>query len=138
MLHRLVTNCELCFQAVQDDASGLFVDIIRDVGDRPKKAPVYETRVSTTLYNHSYLAMVMDEAHVARKLNKIHTAAYALRAQSACMVAMTATPVMNKLQVGEVLHASTSLFDHFACRIYGSWDTSWKLAPSQTSLRSIR
>ena len=86
-------------QALQDDASAIFLDSIRNVGDEPRRAAAYPTRVSTTLYDRRYLTMIMDEAHTARKLNKIHTAACALRSISSNLIAMTATPVMTKLQV---------------------------------------
>ncbi|KAG8220405.1 hypothetical protein J3R82DRAFT_3388 [Butyriboletus roseoflavus] len=86
------------FQALQDDASVIFMDIFHNVGDELRKASAYPSRVSTTLYGRQYLAMIMDEAHAACKLNKLHTAACALRAMSTNTIAMTATPVMTKLQ----------------------------------------
>jgi hypothetical protein len=95
-------------QALQDDASAIFMDSMRNVGEEPRRAAAYATRVSTTLYDRQYLTMIMDEAHVARKLNKVHTAACALRSVSANIIAMTATPVMTKLQVC-ILHSASSI-----------------------------
>ncbi|KAG8214947.1 hypothetical protein J3R82DRAFT_10137 [Butyriboletus roseoflavus] len=98
------SNHELCHHIIlatesvlQDDASVIFMDIFRNVGDELRKASAYPSRVSTTLYGRQYLTMIMDEAHAARKLNKLHTAACALRAMSTNTIAMTATPVMTKL-----------------------------------------
>lgn len=53
----------------------------------------------TTVFGHKFAFFIMDEAHLARKFNKLHTAVCCLREQSASMIAMTATPVMTKLQV---------------------------------------
>lgn len=93
------SNSELCYQAIQDDASVIFVDFIRDVEGNLRKSVAYASRAKKTIYGRDYLGLIIDEAHVARKFNKIHTAYYALRKQSLCLVAMTATPVMTKLQV---------------------------------------
>jgi superfamily II DNA or RNA helicase len=95
-------------QALQDDASAIFLNSMGNVEEEPKRAAAYVTRVSTTLYDRQYLTMIMDEAHVARKLNKVHTAAYALHSVSANIIAMTTTPVMSKLQVC-ILHSISSV-----------------------------
>ncbi|KAG9308261.1 hypothetical protein JVU11DRAFT_12148 [Chiua virens] len=94
LLHRIVLVTE---SALQDDASVVFMDVLRDVTSTLRNAPSRATRGEITLYGSKYLALIVDEAHQARKFNKIHTAIYALRAESAAMVAMTATPVMTKL-----------------------------------------
>ena len=126
-------------QALQDDASSIFLDVIRNVGDEPRQAPAYPNRVSTTLYGRRYLSMIMDEAHTARKLNKVHTAACALRTMSAGVIAMTATPVMTKLQVSILpSRFQTPFFQSIYSRIFGSWAISWASHGSLTRLHSTR
>lgn len=86
-------------QAIQDDASVMFVDLVRDVEGEVRHSAAYLSRVKKTIYRRSYLALIIDEAHTARKFNKLHTAYQALCKQSETLIVMTATPVMTKLQV---------------------------------------
>lgn len=86
-------------QAVQDDACLMYLDVIRDVGGEPKQLAAFSSRSEKTIYGHEYLGVILNEAHSARKFNKIHTAFCALRKCSQSIVAMTATPVMTKFQV---------------------------------------
>ena len=69
-------------QAIQDDSSLMFIDLIRDVEGNIKYSPVFSSCTKSTLFGYQYLLMVMDEAHSTRKFNKIHTAYHGLQQQS--------------------------------------------------------
>ena len=102
----------------------MFIDLVRDVEGNIKYSPAFSSRAKSTLFGYQYLLVVMDEAHSARKFNKIHTAYHGLRQQSRAIVAMTATPVMTKLQVRSItisfLYLSTYLLlTYLLRRIYG-------------------
>ena len=75
----------------------------------------FDTLLITFLQNegyddYNYLAMIMDEAHVACKFNKLHTTAYTLHSHSSFMISMTATPVITKFQVCIPLGPTPILF----------------------------
>ena len=102
----------------------MFIDLIQDVKENIKYSPVFSSHVKSTLFRYQYLLVVMDEAHSARKFNKIHMAYHGLRQQSQAIIAMTATPVMTKLQVRSItisfLYLSTYLLlTYLLRRIYG-------------------
>lgn len=90
-------------EALVDDSTALFTRIMHHVEDKVDAGSSMSSIGPTTLFGHKYASFVIDEAHAARKFNKLHTAACCLRGQSASMIAMTATPVMTKLQVRSIL-----------------------------------
>ena len=77
----------------------MFIDILRDVDGSVKQSPAFSSRAKSTVFGYEYLIAVVDEAHSARKFNKLHTGYQGLRQQAQAILTMTATPVTTKLQV---------------------------------------
>ena len=57
-------------QAIQDNSSLMFIDLIRDVEGNIKYSLVFSSCAKSTLFGYQYLLMVMDEAHSMRNLTK--------------------------------------------------------------------
>ena len=77
----------------------MFLDILQDIKGEVKQSVAHNSQVKKTMYGCEFLATIIDEAHSVRKFNKLHTAYHELRQCSRALIAMTATPVMTKLQV---------------------------------------
>jgi hypothetical protein len=122
-------------QALKDDTSVIFLESMWNVGEEPRGAAAYVTRVSTTLYNHQYLTMIMDEAHVAHKLNKVHTTVCALHSMSTNIIAMTKLQVCILYSASSVPLAQVQFL--FTSRIFGSWAISWGSNSSLTRLHMM-
>ncbi|KAG2335631.1 hypothetical protein BDR05DRAFT_898054 [Suillus weaverae] len=86
--------------AAQDDAATVFVENDRDSYGKPIAGARFGRLGSNTLFGHDYNVTFFDEAHCARKYNKVHVAARGLQERSHSMVAMTATPVTTKPAAG--------------------------------------
>ncbi|KAG2063389.1 hypothetical protein BDR04DRAFT_1163790, partial [Suillus decipiens] len=82
--------------AAHDDAATVFIEGDRDSYGQPMTSPRFERTGPSTLFGRGYNVTFFDEAHCARKYNKVHTAARGLQERSHLMVAMTATPVTTK------------------------------------------
>ncbi|KAG2359798.1 hypothetical protein BDR07DRAFT_1291359, partial [Suillus spraguei] len=82
--------------AAHDDAATVFVKDNRDSYGKPIASPRFERISPSTLFGRGYNVMFFDEAHCARKYDKVHIAARRLQERSHLMVAMTATPVTTK------------------------------------------
>jgi len=59
----------------------------------------FENHKHKTCYGQTWSLVIVDEAHVGRKYNRMYIAFYALREKSFGTVAMTATPVMTSPMV---------------------------------------
>ncbi|KAH0833809.1 P-loop containing nucleoside triphosphate hydrolase protein [Lanmaoa asiatica] len=99
--------------AIQDDGIAVFEE-----GDSPgsvKNNAAHTLYVDQTVFGYNYSVCVVDEAHQARKHNKLHMALRALGSRSSMMVALTATPVTTKPQdlwiIGQLLGLS-AFFDN--------------------------
>ncbi|KAG1792547.1 P-loop containing nucleoside triphosphate hydrolase protein [Suillus variegatus] len=86
--------------AAHDDAVTVFIDGERDSYGQPVASPRFERTAPSTLFGRGYNVTFFDEAHCARKYNKVHIAARGLQERSHLMVAMTATPVTTKPTAG--------------------------------------
>jgi SNF2 family DNA or RNA helicase len=93
--HRIVLATD---NALIDDSTALYTGIMHHVEDKVDAGSSMSSIGPTTVFGQKFAFFIMDEAHLARKFNKLHTAVCSLRVQSASMIAMTATPVMTKLQ----------------------------------------
>ncbi|KAG2045712.1 hypothetical protein BDR06DRAFT_1015378 [Suillus hirtellus] len=82
--------------AIQDDAATIFGDGPREDPGRPRKSARYDQVHDKTIYGRDYGMMIVDEAHVVRKYNKVHLACRGLSQRCLIVVAMTATPVTTK------------------------------------------
>lgn len=82
--------------AAHDDAATVFIEGDRDSYGQPMASPRFERIGPSTLFGRGYNVTFFDEAHCARKYNKVHVAARGLQERSHLMVAMTATPVTTK------------------------------------------
>ncbi|KAG1779882.1 P-loop containing nucleoside triphosphate hydrolase protein [Suillus placidus] len=82
--------------AAHDDAVTVFIEGDRNSYGQPMAGPRLERTAPSTLFGRGYNVTFFDEAHCARKYNKVHTAARGLQERSHLMVAMTATPVTTK------------------------------------------
>ncbi|KAG2063373.1 hypothetical protein BDR04DRAFT_1038198 [Suillus decipiens] len=82
--------------AIQDDASTIFGDGPREDLGHPRKTARYDQIHRNTIYGHHFCMLIVDEAHVARKYNKVHLALRGLLERCMAIVAMTATPVTTK------------------------------------------
>ena len=60
-------------------------------------------KIPKTLFGREWLVVAIDEAHVARKINKAYVGAFQLRLRAKVPIAMTATPILTGLMVS---HAS--------------------------------
>ncbi|KAG1841574.1 P-loop containing nucleoside triphosphate hydrolase protein [Suillus subluteus] len=86
--------------AAHDDAVTVFIEGDRDSYGQPIASPRFERTAPNTLFGRGYNVTFFDEAHCARKYNKVHIAARGLQERSHLMVAMTATPVTTKPTAG--------------------------------------
>ncbi|KAG1785036.1 P-loop containing nucleoside triphosphate hydrolase protein [Suillus plorans] len=86
--------------AAHDDAATVFIEGDRDSYGQPMTSPRFERTGPSTLFGRGYNVTFFDEAHCARKYNKVHVAARGLQERSHLMVAMTATPVTTKPTAG--------------------------------------
>ncbi|KAG1838889.1 P-loop containing nucleoside triphosphate hydrolase protein [Suillus subluteus] len=86
--------------AAHDDATILFIEGDRNSYGQPMASPRFERTSPSTLFGRGYNVTFFDEAHCARKYNKVHIAARGLQERSHLMVAMTATPVTTKPTAG--------------------------------------
>ncbi|KAG1786495.1 P-loop containing nucleoside triphosphate hydrolase protein, partial [Suillus variegatus] len=86
--------------AIQDDAATIFGDGPREDPGRPRKSARYDQVHDKTIYGRDYGMMIVDEAHVVRKYNKVHLACRGLSQRCLIVVAMTATPVTTKPAAG--------------------------------------
>ncbi|KAG2359170.1 P-loop containing nucleoside triphosphate hydrolase protein [Suillus spraguei] len=84
--------------AAQDDATIVFVENDRDSYGKPTPSTRFGRLSPNTLFGYDYNVTFFDEAHCARKYNKVHVAARGLQEKSHSMVAMTATPVTTSLR----------------------------------------
>ncbi|EGN97044.1 hypothetical protein SERLA73DRAFT_75888 [Serpula lacrymans var. lacrymans S7.3] len=82
--------------ALQSDSDTIWVASDNDTGAQPRFALLHNKWVKQTVYGQQWGLFVMDEAHVARKYNKIYVAVQALRQQANVTIALTATPVLTK------------------------------------------
>ncbi|KAG2365352.1 P-loop containing nucleoside triphosphate hydrolase protein [Suillus spraguei] len=82
--------------ALQDDASTIFGDGPREDPGRPRKTARYDQVHKDTIYGQHFCMLIVDEAHVARKYNKVHLALRGLLDRCMAIVGMTATPVTTK------------------------------------------
>lgn len=60
---------------------------------------MFEKKIPQTVFGRKWLLVAIDEAHVARKVNKAYVAGFQLRLRSHITVAMTATPIFTGLMV---------------------------------------
>ncbi|KAG6373967.1 P-loop containing nucleoside triphosphate hydrolase protein [Boletus reticuloceps] len=82
--------------AVQDDGVAVFEE-----GDTPgsvKNNATHALYLNQTVFGYKYSVCIVDEAHQARKHNKLHMALRAMGSRSSMMVALTATPVTTNPQ----------------------------------------
>ncbi|KAG1798808.1 P-loop containing nucleoside triphosphate hydrolase protein [Suillus variegatus] len=86
--------------AAQDDAATVFDENDRDSYGKPTTGARFRRLSPNTLFGHEFNVTLFDEAHCARKYNKVHVAARGLQERSHSMVAMTATPVTTKPAAG--------------------------------------
>ncbi|KAG2336037.1 hypothetical protein BDR05DRAFT_897311 [Suillus weaverae] len=86
--------------ATHDDAATVFIESGRDSYGQPMVSPRFERTGPSTLFGRGYNVTFFDEAHCARKYNKVHIAARGLQERSHLMVAMTATPVTTQPTAG--------------------------------------
>jgi hypothetical protein len=91
-------------QAAHDDAVTVFIEGDRNSYGQPMAGPRFERTAPSTLFGRGYNVTFFDEAHCARKYNKVHTAARGLQERSHLMVAMTAMPVTTKPPVSHSEH----------------------------------
>jgi hypothetical protein len=66
----------------------------------PKKQASFARDGPNTLYGHEFLVTAVDEAHQCRTLNKAFFTYFGLMERSRCRIAMTATPIISRPQVG--------------------------------------
>lgn len=85
-------------QAVQDDGVVVFVEGETSGSAKPNFA-MQAMYIAQTVYSQNYSLLVVDEAHHARKHNKLHMALRALRQQAQSVLTLTATPVTTKPHV---------------------------------------
>ncbi|KAG2134716.1 P-loop containing nucleoside triphosphate hydrolase protein [Suillus cothurnatus] len=86
--------------AIQHDTSTLFSNGPPEDPGYPKKTPRYEHVHRNTIYGQQFCMLFVDEAHAARKYNKVHLAVRGLLERCMAIVAMTATPVTTKPATG--------------------------------------
>ncbi|KAG1717478.1 P-loop containing nucleoside triphosphate hydrolase protein [Suillus lakei] len=86
--------------AAQDDAATVFIENDKDSYGKPTAGARFGRLSPNTLFGHDYNVTLFDEAHCARKYNKVHVAARGLQERSHSIVAMTATPVTTKPAAG--------------------------------------
>ncbi|KAG1741027.1 P-loop containing nucleoside triphosphate hydrolase protein [Suillus occidentalis] len=82
--------------AIQEDATMIFGDGPREDPGCPQKTARYDRIHGNTIYGQHFSMLVADEAHVARKYNKVHLAFRGLLERCMVMIAMTATPVTTR------------------------------------------
>ncbi|KAG2045912.1 hypothetical protein BDR06DRAFT_900013 [Suillus hirtellus] len=86
--------------AIQDDATTIFSDGPREDPGCPRQTARYDQAHRNTIYGGHFSMLIVDEAHVARKYNKVHLALRGLLERCMAIVAMTATPVTTKPAAG--------------------------------------
>ncbi|KZT17921.1 hypothetical protein NEOLEDRAFT_1081787, partial [Neolentinus lepideus HHB14362 ss-1] len=82
-------------QAVADDGKAMYEAADGRTGE-PKAMVTFDRLAPQSVYGRNYLLVIFDEAHAARKINKLHVAMRALRDKSSGMLALTATPATTK------------------------------------------
>jgi hypothetical protein len=91
------------FQAIVDDAVCIFDEGTGKHAGTAIPTSRYAANGRKTVFGREYSLLVIDEAHEARKYNKLHLAARQLRTQSKAIIAMTATTVTTKPQASPPL-----------------------------------
>ncbi|EGO04149.1 hypothetical protein SERLA73DRAFT_148782 [Serpula lacrymans var. lacrymans S7.3] len=82
--------------ALQSDSDTIWVASDHDTGAQPRFALLHNKWVKQTVYGQQWGLFVMDEAHVARKYNRIYVAMRALHQQANVTIVLTATPVLTR------------------------------------------
>jgi hypothetical protein len=99
----------------------IFGDGPRDDPGCPQKTARYDRIHGNTIYGQHFCMLVADEAHVARKYNKVHLAFRGLLERCMAIIAMTATPVTTKPAVSDGARRASGCNINRLTRTSGSW-----------------